>query len=123
MSSIIVVFGIAVALLGMMGLVRPTGLIRFAETAWQSSTGFYLAVTVRLVLGAVLIVAAPDCRFPDVVRILGIVSLIAAAAAVILGHERLRSFVQWWVGRPAGFIRGWSGVAVAFGCFLVYAAI
>ena len=123
MSSIIVVFGIAVALLGMISLVRPTGLIRFAETAWQSSTGFYLAVTVRLVLGAVLIVAAPDCRFPDVVRILGIVSLIAAAAAVILGHERLRSFVQWWVGRPAGFIRGWSGVVVAFGCFLVYAAI
>jgi len=122
MSSIIVVFGIAVALLGAMGLVRPTGLIRFVETAWQSSTGFYLAVTVRVVLGVILIVAAPDCRFPDVVRILGIVSLIAAAVAAILGHERLRSFVEWWIGRPAGFIRGWSVAAVAFGCFLVYAA-
>jgi NAD/NADP transhydrogenase beta subunit len=122
MSPIIVVFGIAVALLGVTGLVRPTGLIRFVETAWQSLTGFYLAVAVRLVLGVILIVAAPDCRFPHAVRILGIVSLIAAAATALLGHERLRSFVQWWVGRPAGFIRGWSVVAVAFGCFLVYAA-
>jgi NAD/NADP transhydrogenase beta subunit len=122
MSSIIVVFGIAVALLGVIGLVRPTGLIRFVETTWQSSTGFYLAVAVRLALGVILIVAAPDCRFPVAVRILGIVSLLAAAAPALLAHERLRSFVQWWVSRPAGFIRGWLVVAIVFGCFLAYAA-
>ena len=55
-------------------------------------------------------------------RILGIVSLVAAAATAALGHERLRSFVAWWVGRPPVFVRGWSLVAFAFGCFLVYAA-
>jgi hypothetical protein len=105
------------------GFVRPTGLVRFVEKIWQSPAGFRLAVAVRLVLGVVLVVAAPDCRFPQVVRILGILSIVAGAAAAALGHERLRSFVQWWVGRPPGFVRGWSLVAAAFGCFLVYAAV
>jgi len=122
MSSIVVVFGVAVGLLGVSGFVRPTGLIRFVEKMWESPTGFRLAIAVRLVLGAVLIVAAPDCRFPQVIRILGILSLVAAAATAALGHERLRSFVEWWVGRPPVFVRGWSLVAFAFGCFLVYAA-
>ena len=122
MSSIVVLFGVAVGLLGMVGVVRPTRLIRFVETMWQSPTGFRLAIVLRLVLGVVLIIAAPDCRFPQVIRILGIFSLVAAAAAAALGHERLRSFVEWWVGRPPVFVRGWSLVAFAFGCFLVYAA-
>jgi hypothetical protein len=122
MSSIVVVFGVAVGLLGAGGLVRPTGLIRLVEKMWESPTGFRLAIAVRLVLGAVLIVAAPDCRFPQVIRILGIFSLVAAATTAALGHERLRSFVEWWVGRPPVFVRGWSLVALAFGCFLVYAA-
>jgi hypothetical protein len=122
MSSIVVVFGAAVGLLGVGGVVRPTGLIRFVEKMWESPTGFRLAIAVRLVLGAVLIVAAPDCRFPQVMRILGIFSLVAAAATAALGHERLRSFVEWWVGRPPVFVRSWSLAALAFGCFLVYAA-
>ncbi len=121
-TSIVVVFGVAVGLVGSIGVVRPTGLVRFVETMWRSPTGFRLAIALRLVLGVVLIVAAPDCRFPQVIRILGIFSLVAAAATAALGHERLRSFVQWWVGRPLGFVRGWSLVAVAFGCILVYAA-
>jgi NAD/NADP transhydrogenase beta subunit len=121
-TSIVVVFGVAVGLVGSIGVVRPTGLVRFVETMWQSPTGFRLAIALRLVLGVVLIVAAPDCRFPQVIRILGIFSLVAAAATAALGHKRLRSFVQWWVGRPLGFVRCWSLVAVAFGCILVYAA-
>lgn len=122
MLSVIAVFGIAIALLGAMGIVYPTGLTHFVAAVWETLTGFYLAITVRFSLGVILIVAAPDCRFPVVVRALGIVSLIAAAATAILGYERLRSFVQWWVGRPAGFIRGWATAAVVFGGFLVYAA-
>ena len=121
-TSIVVVFGIAVGLVGSIGVVRPTGLVRFVETMWQSPTGFRLAIALRLALGVVIIVAAPDCRFPQVIRILGIFSLVAAAATAALGHERLRSFVQWWVGRPSGFVRGWSLAAVTFGCVLVYAA-
>jgi len=122
MASIVVVFGVAVGLLGMIGVVRPTQLIRFVETMWQSPAGFRLAIALRLVLGMILIAAAPDCRFPQLIRILGIFSLVTAAATAALGHERLRSFVQWWVGRPSGFVRGWSLAAAAFGCLLVYAA-
>jgi hypothetical protein len=123
MSSIIVLFGIAVAAVGLLGVVRPNDLIRLVEKTWQNPGGFYFAIGLRAFLGAVLIAAAPDCRFPQVVRILGILSLISAAAGALIGRERIRAFIQWWVDRPAGFIRGWAILAVAFGAFLVYAAV
>jgi len=122
MSSIVVVFGVAVGLLGVGGVVRPTGLIRLVETMWQSPAGFRLAIALRLVLGVLLILAAPECRFPRVIRFLGVFSLVAGAAGAAIGPERLRSFVRWWTGLPTGFVRGWSLVAVAFGSFLAYAA-
>ena len=68
-----------------------------------------------------LIRAASGSRFPDALGVLGVISILAALVASALGFDRLRAFVQWWAARPAGFIRAWALVAVAFGVFLVYA--
>lgn len=122
MSSVVLVFGVALGLLGVSGVVRPRALIRFVETTWQSPIGFRTAIALRLALGVVLILAAPECRFPRAIRFLGVFSLVAGVATAAIGPERLRSFVRWWAGLPTGFVRGWSLVAVAFGLFLAYAA-
>ena len=123
MTLIVALFGIAVAAMGLVGVVRPSDLIRFIENAWRTKTVFYVAIASRLALGAVLIAAASDCRFPLAIRVIGVISLVGAAAVALMGHERLRAFVQWWIEAPAGFIRGWAAVAFAFGAFLVYAAV
>ena len=47
----------------------------------------------------------------------------AAVVLPLLGRERLRPMIDWWISRPGGFIRAWSLVAVAFGVFLGYAGI
>jgi len=121
MSVIVTLFGTAIAALGILGLIRPASLIGFVSAAWQLPTGFYLAIILRLVLGVALIGAASGSRFPDTLGILGVITIIAAVLASMLGFERLRAFVQWWAARPSGFIRAWALVAAAFGVFLVYA--
>jgi hypothetical protein len=82
-----------------------------------------LAIGLRVALGVVLLAAAPECRFPTAIRVLGFVALIAAASGLLLGRARLEAFVGWWLDRPAGFVRGWCVVALAFGGFLIYAAV
>jgi len=123
MTWIVALFGCIVAALGISGVVRPTALIDLVQAAWRTPAGLYGAVGLRVLLGVVLIAAAPDCRFPQAIRILGIVALVAAAGGLVAGFERLQRFAAWWTERPAGFVRAWSLVAVAFGAWLVYAAM
>jgi hypothetical protein len=121
MSAIVTVFGVAIAGLGIFGVIRPRDLVRFVSATWKSPSGLYLAIAVRLILGVALIGAASSSRFPDALRILGILSIITAVVAPILGTERVRAFVEWWAGRPSGLIRAWAAFATVFGVFLVHA--
>jgi hypothetical protein len=123
MTVLVVIFGALIAALGAAGVASPRVLIGFVDSAWRSPRGIYGIVAARLVLGVVLVVAAPDCRFPEIVRVLGILSLVSAVLLPLLGRERLRPMIEWWISRPGGFIRAWSLVAVAFGIFVGYAGI
>ncbi len=123
LTSVVALFGIAIILLGVLGLVRPGNLIRLVLGAWQSRKGFYLSIGIRVVFGIVLLLVASQSRFPDAFRVLGIISLVAAMAAPFLGFDRLQRFVQKWAKRSPGFIRGWSVMAAAFGVFLLYGAV
>jgi hypothetical protein len=115
-------FGAIIALLGILGVLRPGGFIDVVSGPWQSRSGLYLAVLLRLVFGALLIAAASQSRFPLAFQILGIVSLAAAASIPIMGRRRIERWVAWWSVRSPVVVRVWSVAAAAFGIFLVYAA-
>lgn len=123
LTWVVALFGIAIILLGVLGLVRPGNLIRLVVGSWQSRKGFYFAIGIRALFGIILLLTASQSRFPDAFRILGIISLVAALAAPFLGFDRLQRFVQKWMKRSPGFIRGWSAMAAALGVFLLYGAL
>jgi hypothetical protein len=122
LTWLVLAFGIAIGVLGGFGIARPTGLVEFVQRFWQKPSGLALAVGIRLALGIVLLAAAPECRFPAAIRVLGGVSLVAALAVPLVGREGVRSLVAWWVERPPAFIRIWASFALAFGGFLVFAS-
>ncbi len=121
MTVLVGLFGAAIAGLGMLGFVRPRGLVGFLESTFQSRAGLYWAIGLRVVLGLLLLAAASESRFPQVLRVLGTISLVAAAISPLVGFARLRRLVQWWSDRSTGLVRTWSLVTVGFGVFLIYA--
>lgn len=121
MWAVVALLGLVVVGVGLLGLVRPASLIGLASSLWQSRSGLYTAVGLRVVLGIALLETAASSAFPSTLRVLGVLSLAAAVAIPVMGLERLRRFVDWWVARPVGFIRVWAFVATVFGGFLVYA--
>ena len=123
MKVIVTAFGLVILILGVLGVVRPRSLMNFVERPWRSRSGLNLAVILRLVYGVFLLAAASSTRFPWIIGALGVLSLIAAVSLLFLGYERSRKFVEWWMARPDGFVRGWSLVAGVFGAFLIYAAV
>ena len=65
MTVLIALFGAAIAALGILGFVRPSRLVGFGTSTFQSRAGLYWAMGMRVVLGR-------DFRFghPDTVRVL-----------------------------------------------------
>lgn len=84
-------------------------------------TAFPVTVALRLAIGVLFLVAAPACRLPDLVRLVGVLELAGAAILIVSGAERLRRFVAWWLRRPRSFVRGWCLVAFLVGGVLAYA--
>ncbi len=123
MTLLVALIGALIALLGATGLVRPSMLVGMLDSVWRTRRGFYGVVALRLCFGVILVVAAPECRYPTAGRVLGVISIVAAMLVPVLGLERVRALVDWWAARPPLLIRCWACAAIAFGGFLFHAAV
>lgn len=120
---LVMVLGVTVLMLAAWGIFSPDSLVRMVTNAMDQSYGMYLAVIVRLILGAALIIVAPVSRFPVIFEVLGWLTLIAAAGVIIVGRERIRRVLAWFAQSSAAMIRLWLLFGMAFAGFLVYGVL
>lgn len=120
MNVIVVIVGWLVILTGLWGIASPHSLIDMV-LAWSSSTRFYFTVITRVVLGVIFIFAAPRCRVPWVIYVIGILTLLAGVALFFLGASRVDEIVNWFAARSDLCIRLAYVVTTLFGVLLVYA--
>ena len=100
--------------MGAWGVFAPGSIFTFIS-GWSSKNGFWLAVILRLCFGLALWFAAPDTRLPALLRTLGALAIVLAAALPIVGYERFKRIIDWWTKRPPFVMRLWSLLAVAIG--------
>lgn len=112
--------GLVVLGVGLFGVVAPTNLVRVLADS-RVVTRLPVTITIRLVVGTLFVMAAPVCRLPALVRLIGVLEFAGAAVLLGLGAGRLERFVVWWLERSPAFVRGWCLCAFAFGTVLVYA--
>lgn len=120
MSFVALALGIAIAILGMLGIASPESLAGILRQ-FQSSAGLFLAAGVRVALGISLFLSAPTSRAPATLRILGVVFLAAGVVMPFLGLEFFTSALDSFLslGRWAAAV--WGVVAIGLGLFVVYA--
>lgn len=112
-------FGVVVVCLGAGSLAWPDTLVDFAEQ-FVSTRGLWIAVALRLALGILLWITAPASRTPVVLRVLGVLFVLSAAALPILGLDRLEAIVDWGSGLAPIALRAAGLVAALVGAFLVW---
>ncbi|NQU38171.1 MAG: hypothetical protein HQ526_11340 [Actinobacteria bacterium] len=122
MTLAVALIGLLIAGVGLVGVIQPKRLIEWVDLFWKKDR-LWFAAALRLALGALLIYAAPECRAAQVVRVLGVITVLAAVGLVVLGPERMDGFVRWWTERPPAILRVWSALGVMLGAFLVYAGV
>jgi len=121
MASVVVVLGLLIAGVGAIALFAPTRLLAIARW-FVTPRGLYAAIGIRLLVGSLLVTAAPSLRWPGASRVLGILIVAAGLLTPVIGLERSRAFLQWWSARGSGLHRLWGAGALGLGLALVLAA-
>lgn len=121
---VVMVIGFALFVVAAWGVFEPGKLIGFVTSAMDRHSAIFIAVIVRLVMGAALIVAAPASHFPIVFHGVGVILILAAIILVLMGRERLQRFLVWCSDEiPVQIIRLGLVLGAVFGGFLVYGVL
>ena len=112
--------GLIIGAIGLVGVVAPSLLLEAGQSL-LTPTGLYIVAALRIAIGLVLVRVAPDSRTPKILRIVGVLIIIAGVLTPFFGVERSRAIFDWWSSQGLMFMRLGAGVAVAFGLFIVYA--
>ncbi|MFB3819727.1 MAG: hypothetical protein ACE147_18885 [Candidatus Methylomirabilales bacterium] len=120
--AVVVLVGLALAGLGAVSAAVPRQFHRLLLLVEQKRW-LNLAMLLRLLIGVVMLAAAPGTRLPRFVLAAGIVTLLSGLLSPLLGHDRLVRMAAWWARRPDGLVRLWGLLAFALGLLIVYAAV
>ena len=119
MTALTLILCAAIAAMGVLVIVSPARANDLARL-FTGKAGMWVATGIRAVLALGLFAAAADSKAPMVLRLLGLLILVVAILIPILGVDRHRKMIDWWIGRPRTMQIGWGAVTFVFGILLIY---
>ncbi|MEY2509756.1 MAG: hypothetical protein QOE26_519 [Verrucomicrobiota bacterium] len=120
----IIALGIAALLIlvGLTGVLWPEGLMGLMTYSF-TSTGIYVAAITRMVMGALLLVAAPATRTPKTVRVIAVLIFLAGVATALINPDRAQVLQAWWLNHGSDFLRIAACFPLAVGFFILVATL
>jgi hypothetical protein len=119
MIALALILCAAIAAMGVLIIVKPalahdlTGLL-------ADKIGMWIAAAIRAVLALGLFAAAAESKTPMLLRILGLLILLVAIVMPILGVDRHRRMIDWWLARKRSVEIICGAAAFVFGLALIY---
>ena len=119
MVALTLILCAAIAAMGVAVVVAPARAHELVRL-FADKTGMWVAAAIRAVFGLGLLAAASESKAPTALRLLGLLILIVAILMPILGLDRHRRMIDWWLARPRSMQIIWGAVTVVFGILLIY---
>ena len=118
MAVVTAVIGAVFAAFGILGGVAPGRLLALVHA--KRAVLLPIAVASRILIGVLLVLAAPHCRWPAFVLAIGVAAFVTAVVLLVMGRSGFERFVESWLDRPPGLARLISIVAIALGGILMW---
>jgi drug/metabolite transporter (DMT)-like permease len=120
MKPTIKIFGILLILAGVSLIFAPEFIFDFIGDHREEFWVYFVAIAVRLFLGAILILSAKQSKHPLANRIIGGMFVLAALIFLFIGQQNLQEFIAkvLYVFAPLASFVGL--VSIAFGSFFIY---
>jgi uncharacterized membrane protein YtjA (UPF0391 family) len=87
---------------------------------FADKTGMWIATAIRALLGLGLLAGASESKAPILFQILGLLILIVAILTPILGLDRHRRMIDWWLARSRTVEMVCGAAAFVFGIGAIY---
>jgi hypothetical protein len=114
------VISLAIAGLGLLGLVAPGVLLEFGHSL-LAPPALYWVAAVRVVFGALLILVAAQSRMPRTLRVIGAVIVVAGILTPLVGTERIGEIFAWVSVQASFLVRVIALLPLGIGLFFVFA--
>ena len=123
MAQFIIIFGILIFLSGIVILINPEIIFGYLRKNLDKPMMQVLAVVIRIVLGAFMVLESNISRFPITIEVLGWFSIGAALVLGIIGRKLFNSIMTWALSLSKSFGRLGGIGAIVFGAFLFYSFV
>jgi hypothetical protein len=123
MTLVIILFGALTFLAGIIILLKPEIIFGYLYKNIEKPILHIFAVVIRIVLGLFMILESNVSKFPQIIELIGWISIIAAILLGIIGRRYFVSLMNWALSLSEPFARIGGIFAMGFGAFLVYAFI
>jgi len=121
MASVVLIIGVIVLVISAAALLAP-GVFRGMLRVFRPRGMLYVGAFIRIVVGIVLLLAAPECRFPLGVRILGVFTVVAGVVLPFFNKTAKNALFDWVAEMPNSGLRGFALMGIVLGAFLMYVA-
>jgi hypothetical protein len=119
MTALALILCAAIAAMGVLVIVSPARSNDLTRL-FADKTGLWVATAIRAVLGFGLLAAAADSKSPMLLRILGLIILLVAIAMPLLGLDRHRRMIDWWLARDRKIQIICGAASFVLGVVLIY---
>jgi hypothetical protein len=119
MVALALILCAAMAAMGVVVIVKPA-LAHEWTRLFADKRGMWIATALRAVLALGLLAAASESKAPILLRLLGLLILIIAIVIPILGLDRHRRMIDWWLARKRTVEIMCGAAAFVFGIGLIY---
>jgi hypothetical protein len=119
MIALALILCAAIAAMGVVMIFKPA-IAHELTRLLADKTGMWIATAIRAVLGLGLLAAASDSKAPTLLRLLGLLILLVAIVVPILGLDRHRRMIDWWLARKRTTQIFCGVAALVFGIGLIY---
>jgi hypothetical protein len=122
MTALALILCAFIAAMGVLVIISPARANDLTRL-FADQTGLWVAAAIRAVLGLGLLAAAGDSKAPGLLRILGGLILIVAIAMPLLGLDRHRRMIDWWLARDRKVQIICGAASFVLGVALIYVVI
>ena len=120
MKSLAWLIAAFVLVAGVADIAAPDSVIGLRSLI-ATQAGLLVVSIIRIVIGVVLIMAAPTTRAPKMFQVAGAVLLLAGLVTPLFGVERTKAVLDWEAMQGPLLIRGLGVLVIAIGAALTFA--